>query len=122
MTYDPRIGILNSIINSGKLDYISNRELRYKFSSLNDIIIDTNESANDFSEWRSQFYWPLLSQLNERQPDGRFKWNHGKILKSSEFKWWLVLAKGSRIEGLTEENDLMKTQKKILELIENEIK
>ncbi|UAM99089.1 hypothetical protein K8354_04490 [Polaribacter litorisediminis] len=121
MTYDPRTGILNSIINSGKLDYISNRELRYKFSSLNDIIIDTNESANDFSEQRSQFYWPLLGQLYQRQTDERFKFNTIKILNSSEFNWWLVLAKSSRIEGLAEENDLMKTLKEILELIENEI-
>lgn len=122
MTYDPRTGILNSIINSGKLDYISNRELRYKFSSLNDIIIDTNESTDDFSEWRSQFYWQLLGQLYERQTDERFKFNKIKILNSSEFNWWLVLAKSSRIEGLAEENDLMKTLKEILELIDSEIK
>ena len=122
MTYDPRTGILNSIINSGKLDYISNRELRYKFSSLNDIIIDTNESADEFIEMRSQFYWPILGQLYERQTDGRFKWNYVKILNSSEFNWWLILAKGSRKEGLVEENDLMKTLKEILELIDSEIK
>ncbi|WP_091423639.1 DUF6090 family protein [Formosa sp. Hel1_31_208] len=122
MTYDPRTGILNSIINSGKLDYISNRELRYKLSSLNDIILDTNESADLFSEMRSQFYWPLLGQLYERQPNGRFKFNRLKIINSSEFNWWTVLAKSSRIEGLTEENGLMKTLKEILELIESETK
>lgn len=122
MTYDPRIGILNSIINSGKLDYISNRDLRYKFSSLNDIIIDTNESADEFSEQRSQFYWPILGPLYERQTDGRFKFNRIEILNSSEFNWWILLAKNSRIEGLAEENELMKTLKEILELIENETK
>jgi hypothetical protein len=122
MTYDPKTGILNSIINSGKLDFISNRELRYMLSSLNDIIVDTNESADDFGEQRSQFYWPILGQLYERQTDGRFKWNHGKILNSSEFNWWLILAKDSRIEGLAEENELIKTLKEILEIIDNEIK
>ena len=121
-TYDPATGILNSIINSGKLDYISNRELRYKLSSLNDIVFDTNESAHLFSEMRSQFYWPLLGQLYERQPNGRFKFNRLKIINSSEFNWWTVLAKSSRIEGLTEENGLMKTLKEILELIDSEIK
>ena len=121
-TYDPGTGILNSIINSGKLDYISNRELRYKLSSLNDIILDTNESADQFSEMRSQFYWPLLGQLYERQTVGRFKFNHVKIINSSEFNWWLLLAKLNRIEGLAEENELMKTLKGILELIESDIK
>ena len=122
MTYDPKTGILNSIINSGKLDYISNRELRYKLSSLNDIILDTNESADFFNEHRSQYHWPLMSQLYERQPDGRFKFNGLKHLNSSEFKWWRILAKEGRIEGLAEENELMKTLKEILELIENETK
>jgi len=121
-TYDPRTGILNSIINSGKLDYISNRELRYKFSSLNDIIIDTNESADEFSEMRAQFYWPLLGQFYDRQTVGRFKFNREKIINSSEFNWWLLLAKINRKEGLVEENDLMKTLKEILELIDSEIK
>ena len=121
-TYDPSTGILNSIINSGKLDYISNRELRYKLSSLNDIILDTNESADEFSEMRSQFYWPLLGQLYERQIVGRFKFNHVKIINSSEFNWWLLLAKLNRIEGLAEENELMKTLEEILELIESETK
>ena len=121
-TYDPRTGILNSIINSGKLDYISNRELRYKFSSLNDIIIDTNESADEFSEMRAQFYWPLLGQFYDRQKVGRFKFNREKIINSSEFNWWLLLAKINRKEGIVEENELMKTLKEIVELIDSEIK
>ena len=122
VTYDPKLGILKSIITSGKIDYISNKELRYKLSSLNDLIIDTNESTNEITKNRPLLYWTTINKYIERQPDESVETNYGKLFNDSEFIWWLGWLESVRKEGLEEENDLKKTLEHIIELINKELK
>ena len=60
-TYDPKLGILNSTINSGKMDLIQNKEIRYMLSSIQESIIDANESTEEIGNMRRNFYWPMIA-------------------------------------------------------------
>ena len=122
MTYDPRLGTLKSIINSGKTDYISNKKLRYRISSLADIITDANESTNQIQNERSLTLYPVLSGLYERQPDGTMIANSQKLFNSSQFMFWLDYLKVVRKQGLEEENDLLIYLQEMIKLIDLEIK
>ena len=121
VTYDPKLGILKSIITSGKLDYISNKELRYKLSSLNDLIIDTNESTNEITKNRPLLYWTTINKYIERQPDESVKTNYGKLFNDSEFIWWLGWLESVRKEGLEEENELLIFLEDMIKTIDSEI-
>ncbi len=121
VTYDPKLGILKSIISSGKVDYISNKELRYKLSSLNDLIIDTNESTNEINKNRPILYWTTINKYFERQPDESVKTNYDKMFNDSEFIWWLGWLESVRKEGLEEENELSIFLKDMIKIIDSEI-
>ena len=121
MTYDPKLGILKSIITSGKIDYISNKELRYKLSSLNDLIFDTNESTNEITKNRPLLYWTTINKYVERQPDESVKTNYLKLFDDSEFIWWLGWLESTRKEGLEEENELLIFLEDMIKTIDSEI-
>jgi hypothetical protein len=121
VTYDPKLGILKSIITSGKIDYISNKELRYKLSSLNDLIIDTNESTNEITKNRPLLYWTTRNKYDERQPDESVKTNYLKLFNDSEFIWWLGWLESVRKEGLEEENELLIFLEDMIKTIDSEI-
>ena len=121
VTYDPKLGILKSIITSGKIDYISNKVLRYKLSSLNDLIIDTNESTNEINKNRPILYWTTINKYVERQPDESVETNYGKLFNDSEFIWWLGWLESVRKEGLEEENELLIFLEDMIKTIDQEI-
>jgi len=120
-TYDPKLGTLKSIINSGKIDFISNSTLKYKLASLIDLIVDVNESTNQFQYHRSPHYFAILNKFVNIGENGSMEYKFNKLFKSSEFRLWLTVAQGFRTEGLEEEYGLVKELDTIGAIIESDI-
>jgi hypothetical protein len=119
-TYNPKLGILKSIINSGKLDLVRNKELRYMLSSVQDFIIDTNESTEDIENMREIFYWPdIASKANFF--DGKKSTNNYDKELNPQFIWWIKWIGSLRMEALNEEKELLLFFKQINSLIEAEL-
>jgi hypothetical protein len=122
-TYDPNNGILNSIISSGQIKNISNKELKYLLASIKDKTIDAFEETMKIEEWRNNIM-DLFTKHTYIFKEGKIS---GYSLKNlydiPEFRFYnnglFVSFRGS---GLQEENDLKKAMEHILKLIESEIK
>jgi len=121
-TYDPQTGILNSIISSGQISYISNRELKYLLASLEDMKTDAFEDTDKIERWRDD----LVTQIN----NAIFLIKDGRIIDTSfkaaydapSFRLLTgIYGDGVRGEGLTEELNLKETMQHILDLINSEI-
>lgn len=120
-TYDPKLGTLKSIINSGKIDYISNTTLKYKLSALMDFIVDVNESTNQIQSDRSTIFFTHINKYVFS--DGNvIDFNYEDLFESSEFRFWLVHVRTLRMEGLEEEMLLMTELETIKTILESEIK
>jgi Family of unknown function (DUF6090) len=122
-TFNPKLGVLNSTINSGKIDMIQSKDLRNMLSSISESIIDASESTQSIERNREQIYWPLISLHNIELSEGYpFYYNTKKEFSDSRFLWWIVYMNALRQEGLDEEHELMEFLKTILETIESQIK
>lgn len=122
-TYDPQNGILNSLINSGRLSLFSNKELKYLLASFKELTVDAFEDTHAIQKERP----PLMHKF---KLDGYVKKN-GKII-SYDFKqkydneafrlytnlYFIWVRKG----GLNEERRLKQELEKIISLINQEIK
>jgi len=121
-TYDAKLGILNSTINSGKMDLIKNKDIRYMLSSIQESIIDANESTQEIRDIRGSFYWPIIASKREVLDYEDIKFEFKKEFRDPQFIWWNLFITAVRIEGLEEENELLKFLKNINTLIESELK
>ena len=121
-TYDPKLGILNSIINSGKINLIQNKDIRYMLSSINELIIDANESTKVIEKLRGEYYWPMIASKREIVDYNNLTRDNKTSFRNPEFVWWVDFNTTVRQEGLDEENELLEFLKKINDLIETEIK
>ena len=122
MTYDPKLGTLNSIINSGKIDYIANKDLRYRLASLRDQIDDTNESANSMEQNRPILYYPILFKSFGLQTDNSWKPKLIEMFKNPEFVWFNNYVKSWRTDGIEEETNLLENLNTITKIIDSELK
>ena len=121
-TYNPKLGILNSTINSGKMELIQNKEIRYMLSSIQESIIDANESTNEIRTIRGNFYWPIIASNREVTDYKNITFERKKMFRDSQFIWYTIFIKAVRKEGLEEETELLKFLKNINKQIESEIK
>lgn len=121
-TYNPKLGILNSTINSGKMDLIQNKEIRYMLSSIEESIIDASESTHQIGKVREDFYWPLIVSNREVTDYENLTFESKKMFRDSKFIWWSEFILAVRKEGLDEENELLKFLKNINKQIDLEIK
>lgn len=81
-TFDPFQGIYNSVINSGKIELISNDSLKTKLATIQDLIKDYQEEEQGVKEFCQQNLYPF--QL--KQPVKSFKFNSKDILESKKVK------------------------------------
>ncbi|THV57219.1 hypothetical protein EZV76_15765 [Flagellimonas alvinocaridis] len=121
-TYDPKLGILNSVINSGKINLIQNKDIRYMLSSINELIIDANESTEVIEKLRGEYYWPMIASKREIVDYNKLTRDNKTSFRNPEFVWWVDFNTTVRQEGLDEEYELLEFLKKINVLIETEIK
>ncbi|MCT8341214.1 DUF6090 family protein [Flavobacteriaceae bacterium TK19130] len=121
-TYDPKLGILNSVINSGRINLIQNKEIRYMLSSINEFIIDANEDTKVIEKLRGEYYWPMIASKREIVDYDKLSRDNKKSFRNPEFIFWVDFITTVRQSGLDEENDLLEFLKKVNISIESEIK
>ena len=122
-TYQPNNGILNSIISSGQIKDISNKELKYLLASIKEKTTDAFEINMVIEGWRPELIGAFYKQSFD-VVDGKINgFNIKNIYDSPDFRLYnSFLFVALRIEGLGEENELKKTMENILEQITSEIK
>lgn len=122
-TYDPSNGILNSIISSGRINQISNNELKYLLASLKEMTVDANESSLKIEAKRDELYYSTFENMTIIKNgqiidyDFRTSYDYPKFRMLTGF-----LFGGIRRQGLEEERDLKATLEHIIELINQSIK
>ena len=121
-TYDPKLGILNSVINSGRINLIQNKEIRYMLSSINEFIIDADEDTKVIEKLRGEYYWPMIASKKEIIDYNKLSRDNKKSFRNPEFIFWVDFITTVRQSGLEEENDLLEFLKKVSIAIESEIK
>ncbi len=122
LTYDPKKGILNSMISSGQINNLANKELKYLLASLEDIITDTFEDTMKIERWRDDLLTKTFYDSHV-VIDGKIEgFEFKRLYDNPDFRLLVILFDGIREDGLKEEYDFKETMKHILELIDNEIK
>ena len=121
-TYDPRNGILNSIISSGQVNIISNKELKYLMASLKEWTVDAFENTMKIENQRDD----LLNSTYHNNyifKDGKIDgWNWKASYDHPPFRTLAsILFFFTRRDGLIEEYELKEALKHIIELLENDI-
>jgi len=58
--FDPSKGIYNSLINSGKIELISNQILKYKLAEIQDLVTDYIDDENLVREYCSNSFFPFV--------------------------------------------------------------
>ncbi|MFH6769752.1 DUF6090 family protein [Gaetbulibacter aquiaggeris] len=122
-TFDPKLGILKSLISSGKINTLSNKELLYSISSLEDEITDALEDQVKIDEQMPDYVRSIYVNSGVII-DGKFQ---GLDIKSRyekpEFRIMVLMLYNTwRPNGLLEEQELLESFKHILALIDQEIK
>jgi hypothetical protein len=122
-TYDPQNGILNSIISSGKINIISDKELKYSLASLREFTEDALEDTNKIEAQRDELMrsvWQSMWKVENNIIKG-FQ-GHLPVFKNPDL-WSLSsgLFNGIRKKGLEEENQLRLKLIRIIELIDKNI-
>jgi hypothetical protein len=122
ITYDPQNGILNSIISSGQINQLSNKELKYLLASLKDLTTDALEGTVKIETQREssiKSYWTNAMIIEDGKNTG---YNLRSIFEHPEFRWATNhLFYDIRKDGLEEEKELMATLEHIIELINENI-
>lgn len=130
-TFNPRKGLLNSVITSGQINLISNIELKNKLASFEDMINDTEQEHLEISLLGTRFYEIADEYVNMGKQhklgyktftNEGFKSDYNRFFKdirvyniiNNETTWSYDL--------LWEETEIMQSIERILELIAEENK
>lgn len=121
-TYNPKKGVLRSIISSGKISYIENTELKYLLTSIEDIIEDASESTAKIEVYRIDLINTAYSNIYIKKGSKIIGVEFKRMFEVPEF-WMAVIGQfiGIREEGLMEEYELKRTLEQMLDLIKDEI-
>jgi len=130
-TFNPRKGLLNSVITSGKINLISNIELKNLLASYEDMVDDTTEEVREISLLGENFYSITNDYINVgKQNSIGYKTFTNKGFKSDYNRFFKDIRVYNSISNETtwnydllgEEKEIMKSTKRILELIVKEKK
>jgi hypothetical protein len=118
-TYEPELGTLNSVINSGKIEYISNKQLKSRLTSLEAKIKDAIEGTIYVTNLRTPLFYEQLSE------NYAYK-NKGWVLEKEKFwnsKTYFWLYRFNRFKGgaISEEKGLLDYFQQTLEKIDDEL-
>ena len=134
-TFDPFQGIYNSVINSGKIELISNDSLKLKIARLQDLINDYKEEEINTMKFTQQNLYPF--QLNNSkmnfniahgigyisdEEQAETKQNILKVVESDTYEN-LLLYIYSYMRSIFEEGPILKEEmQSIINILESEIK
>ena len=120
-TYDPSRGILKSIISSGHINYLKNKELKYLLASLDDLTEDVNESTEAIEAQRPFLLYPSFTKSWLVKNEKIVGYSRKKLLHDPQFRMaTYTLYYNFRKQGLKEERELLETLKYIKTIIEHE--
>jgi len=121
-TYDPKNGILNSIISSGQINQLSDKELKYLLASLKELTIDALENTMKIEVQRDELMkssWTNAMIIEDKKIQG---YNVKALYDHTDFRWATDhLFYFNRKDGLKEEKELKATLEHIIELINKNI-
>ncbi|MBO3115189.1 hypothetical protein J4050_00425 [Winogradskyella sp. DF17] len=129
-TFDPYQGIYNSIINSGKIELISNDSLKNKISRIQDIVRDYQEEEIGVREFTKQNLYPFQLgesmgyfnyDLNNKSLNQSIKTNYVKMIESIRFNNLMQHLRGWMSSIFEEGPILRKELLSIINLLEQEI-
>ena len=122
-TFDPKLGILKSLISSGKINTLSNKELLYSISSLEDEIKDALEEQVKIDEQMPDYVRSIYVNSGVIS-DGKFQGQDYKSrYENPEFRIMVLMLYNTwRPDGILAEQELLESFKHIIELIDQEIK
>ena len=133
-TYDPYQGIYNSVINSGKIELISNDILKNKISKIQDLTLDYQEGEIGAQDFAKDNLYPFL--MKQQLVDFNFelgnneiteesislKESYIKIIESAEYNNLLKFSRGWMKDIFREGPILREEIVSIINLLESEIK
>ena len=123
VTYDPQNGILNSIISSGQINQLSNKELKYLLASLKELTTDALENSMNIETRRDDLMrsaWINAMFIADEKNVGydvKSFYEHPEFIFATN-----NLFISQRRDGLEEEKELKATIEYIIELINKNIK
>jgi hypothetical protein len=122
VTYDPQNGILNSIISSGQINQLSNKELKYLLASLKELTTDAIENTRKIEAQRDDLIKSAWTNAMIIEDEKIVGYNVKSIFDHPEFRWATNhLFYSQRKDGLEEEKELTATLEHIIELINENI-
>ena len=121
-TFDPNKGILKSIISSGQINNLSNKELKYTLASLEDIITDAFEDTMKIEKRRDDLIKEVFVDAHIINNNEIQDFEPKRFYDNPNFRLLVIYFDEVRNDGLKEEHELKKTMNRILQLIEMEIK
>lgn len=120
-TYDPTSGILESIISSGQINYIKNKELKYLLASIDDLTEDANESTKAIETQRPFLLYPSFAKSWIVENDKIVGYSRKRILHEPQFRMaTYALYYNFRSQGLKEEKELLETLNHVKSIIKQE--
>ncbi|MFC5046063.1 DUF6090 family protein [Aquimarina hainanensis] len=133
-TFDPSTGIYNSMINSGKIELISNDSLKNKISKLYDKVKDYQESEDEITEYTKEHlekYFinnyninpEVLARLRERtyEEENRDRISYTKNFNSQEVRNMYILLLNKMSDVITKGKSLKSEYHSLVTDLENEI-
>ena len=121
-TYDPNNGILNSVISSGQINIISNKELKYLLASIKEKGIDAFEDTMKIEDWRKDLWNQMIKSLFVFEDGKIVNFRYKNLYDKPESRLYIILFNDIRKDGLEEEEDYKMELEHILNLIGREIK
>lgn len=129
--YNPSTGIYNSVINSGKIDLISNDLLKKSISEFNNFLVDFEEEEDGANFYGTNFMTPYIrSQLNYRFPfknrtKDQFEYDnkiYREVIKSDRTRNELIFYSSYLLITLEEGKELRHQMIFIMNILDDELK
>jgi len=120
-TYDPTRGILESIISSGQINFLRNKELKYLLASIESLTKDVNESTIIIETQRPILLYPTLTKAWMVENGKIVGYSRKRILDDPQFRQSVyILYYEARRQGIEEEKQLLETMNYIKSIINEE--
>ena len=128
-TFNPSRGIYNSIINSGKIELISNYDLKIRIAKLNDIIVDyldDEQYALDYTTLSVEPYFvktfSFYKRTRTKEERVRDSINYLEVIPSREFQNQMIYI-GFALQGIFEEGPILRNEfVEIIDMIDKQLK
>lgn len=128
--FNPSTGIYNSVINSGKIDLISNDSLKKSISEFNNFLVDFEEEEEGANFYGTNFMTPYIrSQLNYRFPfknrtKDQFEYDnkiYREVIKSDRTRNELIFYSSYLLITLEEGKELRHQMILIMNMLDDEL-